>query len=100
MKNSLMRKYRPQMILFLIIVIETGIFTGLDSPVKVARYHSLAIIQETLPDCLEVIAKTQDGEIMAVKHKDYPVVGLQFHPESIYTEHGKRMIENFVNGVI
>ena len=54
----------------------------------------------TLPDCLEIIAKTQDGEIMAVKHKDYPVVGLQFHPESIYTEHGKRMIENFVNGVI
>ena len=78
----------------------TGIFTGLDSPVKVARYHSLAIIEKTLPDCLKIIAKTQDGEIMAVKHKDYPVVGLQFHPESIYTEHGKRMIENFVNGVI
>ena len=63
-------------------------------------YHSLAIMEETLPDGLEIIAKTQDGEIMAVKHKDYPVVGLQFHPESIYTEHGKRMIENFVNGVI
>ena len=78
----------------------TGIFTGLDSPVKVARYHSLAIIEETMPDCLKVIAKTNDGEIMAVRHKDYPVVGLQFHPESIYTEHGKRMIENFVNGVI
>ena len=76
------------------------IFTGLDSPVKVARYHSLAIIEETMPDCLKVIAKTDDGEIMAVRHKDYPVVGLQFHPESIYTEHGKRMIENFVNGVI
>ena len=81
-------------------MMEQEYFTGLDSPVKVARYHSLAIIEETLPDCLEVIAKTQDGEIMAVKHKDYPVVGLQFHPESIYTEHGKRMIENFVNGVI
>ena len=53
-----------------------------------------------MPDCLKVIAKTNDGEIMAVRHKDYPVVGLQFHPESIYTEHGKRMIENFVNGVI
>ena len=78
----------------------TGIFTRLDSPVKVARYHSLAIIEETMPDCLKVIAKTDDGEIMAVRHKDYPVVGLQFHPESIYTEHGKRMIENFVNGVI
>ena len=49
---------------------------------------------------MEIIAKTQDGEIMAVKHEDYPVVGLQLHPESIYTEHGKRMIENFVNGVI
>jgi len=49
---------------------------------------------------LEVIARTEDGEIMAVKHKEYLVVGLQFHPESIYTEHGKRMIENFVNGRI
>ena len=78
----------------------TGIFNGLDSQVKVARYQSLAIIEETLPDCLEIIAKTQDGEIMAVKHKDYPVVGLQFHLESLYTEHGKRMIESFVNGVI
>ena len=51
-------------------------------------------------DELEVIARTDDGEIMAVKHRKYPVVGLQFHPESIYTEHGKRMIENFVNGNI
>lgn len=77
-----------------------GVFTGIDSPVKVARYHSLAIIEDTLPDCLKVIARTDDGEIMAVRHKDYPVVGLQFHPESIYTDHGKRMIENFVNGLI
>lgn len=83
-------------------VIHNGqsIFAGVPSPVKVARYHSLAIIEDTLPDELEVIARTQDGEIMAVKHKEYPVVGLQFHPESIYTEHGKRMIENFVNGNI
>ena len=83
-------------------VIHTGesIFAGIPSPVKVARYHSLAIIEDTLPDELEVIARTEDGEIMAVKHKEYPVVGLQFHPESIYTEHGKRMIENFVNGNI
>lgn len=77
-----------------------SIFEGITSPVKVARYHSLAVIEDTLPDALEVIARTEDGEIMAVKHKEYPVVGLQFHPESIYTEHGKRMIENFVNGRI
>ena len=64
---------------------------------KVARYHSLAVKQENLPECLEVIAETADGEIMAIQHKEYPVVGLQFHPESIYTEHGKRMIENFLN---
>lgn len=83
-------------------VIHNGscIFEGIPSPVKVARYHSLAIIEGTLPDELEVIARTDDGEIMAVKHRKYPVVGLQFHPESIYTEHGKRMIENFVNGNI
>jgi anthranilate synthase component 2 len=74
----------------------TGIFEGINSPVKVARYHSLAVQRETLPECLEVTAQTEDGEIMAIRHKKYPVVGLQFHPESIYTEHGKRMIENFL----
>lgn len=78
----------------------TSIFTGINSPIKVARYHSLAVIEETIPDCLQVIAKTDDGEIMAVKHKEYPIVGLQFHPESIFTEHGKKMVENFVNGTI
>ena len=78
----------------------TSIFTGIDTPVKVARYHSLAVTSEDLPDCLSVLATTEDGEIMAMRHKDYPVVGLQFHPESIYTQHGKRMIEYFVNDVI
>ena len=78
----------------------TSIFTGIDTPVKVARYHSLAVTSEDLPDCLSVLATTEDGEIMAMRHKDYPVVGLQFHPESIYTQHGKRMIENVVNDVI
>ncbi len=78
----------------------TSIFTGIDTPIKVARYHSLAVQSGDLPECLDVLARTKDGEIMAMRHKDYPVVGLQFHPESIYTEHGKRMIENFVNGVI
>ncbi len=77
-----------------------GIFTGIDSPVKVARYHSLAVQRGDLPECLEVTAETEDGEIMALRHRDYPVVGLQFHPESIYTEHGKRMIENFLSGVM
>lgn len=75
----------------------SSIFNGIDTPIKVARYHSLAVQKEDLPDCLRVIATTNDGEIMAMCHKEYPVVGLQFHPESIYTEHGKRMIENFVN---
>ena len=76
------------------------LFKGLPKTIDVARYHSLAIIEETMPEYLKAVAKTADGEIMAVKHRDYPVIGLQFHPESIYTEHGKRMIENFVNGVI
>lgn len=77
-----------------------SIFAGLASPMMVARYHSLAILEETMPDCLRVLARTADGEIMAVRHREYPVVGLQFHPESIYTEHGKRLIENFINGRI
>lgn len=77
----------------------TGIFNGIDSPVKVARYHSLAVKEENLPECLRVTARTDDGEIMAIRHKKYPVMGLQFHPESIYTEHGKRMVENFLSGV-
>ena len=77
-----------------------SIFTGIDTPIKVARYHSLAVQKDDLPDCLKILAETEDGEIMAVHHKDYPVLGLQFHPESIYTDHGKRMIENFINDVI
>jgi anthranilate synthase component 2 len=79
---------------------KTSVFTGIDSPIKVARYHSLAVQKADLPDCLRILAETEDGEIMAIRHKEYPVVGLQFHPESIYTEHGKRIIENFVNGTI
>ena len=78
----------------------TSIFSGIDSPIKVARYHSLAVQRDTLPKELKVLAETEDGEIMAMRHREYPVVGLQFHPESIYTQHGKRMIENFINGTI
>ncbi len=77
----------------------TGIFEGINSHIKVARYHSLAIIEDTVPDCLRVTARTEDGEIMAVEHKEFPIIGLQFHPESIYTEHGKKMIENFINKI-
>jgi anthranilate synthase component 2 len=75
------------------------IFAGIPSPVKVARYHSLAVQEADLPECLTVTARTADGEIMAIRHREYPVIGLQFHPESIYTEHGKRMVENFINGI-
>lgn len=78
----------------------SSVFAGIDSPIKVARYHSLAVLSEGLPECLKVLAQTEDGEIMAMRHREYPVVGLQFHPESIYTEHGKRIIENFVVGVV
>ena len=74
-----------------------GIFEGLNDDIKVARYHSLAVIEATLPECLEVTARTDDGEIMALQHKEYDIYGLQFHPESIYTQHGKKLIENFIN---
>ena len=74
----------------------TGLFQGIPSPIAVARYHSLAVQEEGLPECLLVTARTTDGEIMAMQHRKYPVYGLQFHPESIYTEHGKRIIENFL----
>lgn len=77
-----------------------GIFQDIPSPMKVARYHSLAVQQQNLPECFEVTARTADGEIMAIQHREYPVVGLQFHPESICTEHGKRMIENFIDGTL
>lgn len=79
---------------------KSSVFTGIDSPIKVARYHSLALQKEDLPETLRILAETEDGEIMAVRHKEHPVVGLQFHPESIYTEHGKRIVENFVNGTM
>lgn len=75
---------------------EEGVFYGLESPLKIARYHSLAVDFETLPNCLEVMAKTDDGEVMAIKHEDFQVVGIQFHPESVLTVEGKKIIENFV----
>ena len=76
-----------------------GIFEGIDSPIKVARYHSLAILEETMPDSLVVTARTEDGEIMAVKAKDYPVYGVQFHPESILTPDGLTILKNFIKEI-
>lgn len=73
-----------------------GIFAGIPNPVKVARYHSLAVQEDSLPKDFIISARTEDGEIMAIQHKEYPVIGIQFHPESIYTDHGKKMIENFL----
>lgn len=73
------------------------LFNGLPETALVARYHSLAADEKTLPECLEITAATTDGEIMAVKHKDYEVYGVQFHPESIMTPNGKDMLKNFIN---
>lgn len=73
-----------------------GVFTDVPSPLKVTRYHSLIIKKDTLPQSLKITAETADGEIMGVRHSEYPTEGVQFHPESIMTEHGKKMIKNFV----
>lgn len=72
------------------------LFKGLTGEIDVARYHSLAADKDSLPEMLKAVAITKDGEIMAVAHKEYEVYGLQFHPESILTTDGKRMIENFI----
>ena len=72
-----------------------ALYRNLDSHVPVARYHSLAADPDTMPDCLEITAVTDDGEIMGVKHKSYNVYGVQFHPESIMTPDGKVMLKNF-----
>lgn len=75
------------------------LFTGCPEVAPVARYHSLAAAANTIPECLKVTALTDDGEIMAVQHKEYPVYGVQFHPESIMTPNGKQMLENFVKEI-
>jgi para-aminobenzoate synthetase component II len=72
------------------------IFEGLENPFPAARYHSLIVKKETLPDCLEVSAWTEEGEIMAIRHKTLPVEGVQFHPESILTTPGKQLLRNFI----
>ena len=75
------------------------LFKGLPEKFPAARYHSLAAIEETLPEELVVTARAEDGEIMAVEHKEYPVYGVQFHPESVMTPDGRKMIENFLERV-
>lgn len=74
----------------------TGVFAGLPQPFRATRYHSLVAEPATIPDCLVVNARTADGIIMAVRHRSLPVHGVQFHPESIATEHGHRLLENFL----
>ena len=73
-----------------------GCFKGIASPMSVVRYHSLAVERATLPDCLEVSATAEDGEIMGIRHKQYLIEGVQFHPESILTYGGKRLLANFL----
>ncbi len=73
-----------------------GVFRGLPNPFSAIRYHSLVVEQDRLPDCLEVTAWTDDGEIMGLKHKQHPVEGIQFHPESFMTEVGKDLLRNFL----
>jgi anthranilate synthase/aminodeoxychorismate synthase-like glutamine amidotransferase len=74
----------------------TGLFAGLPSPFEATRYHSL-IVSGPVPDCLEVTAFTAEGEVMALQHRQYPVFGVQFHPESILTQHGKQILQSFLN---
>jgi len=75
---------------------KSKIFEGLPEKIEVGRYHSLAADEKTIPNCLNIIARSVDGEIMAVKHENYEIYGLQFHPESILTKHGKEIIANFM----
>lgn len=76
---------------------QSPLFLGMSSPLQVARYHSLALEPETLPDCLRVIAHTDDGEIMAVQHREHPTFGVQFHPESILTPQGREILKRFLD---
>ncbi len=74
-----------------------GLFAGLESPFEATRYHSLIVRRETLPDCLEITAETAEGEIMGLRHREHPVHGVQFHPESILTSSGKQILKNFLS---
>jgi anthranilate synthase component 2 len=76
---------------------DQGLFKGLPTPFEATRYHSLIVERETLPDCLNVTAWLKDGTIMGLEHRDLPIQGVQFHPESIRSEHGHALLQNFVN---
>jgi anthranilate synthase component 2 len=76
-----------------------GVFKGLNNPFSAIRYHSLAVTRETLPDCFEITAWTDDGTIMGLRHKQFPLQGVQFHPESFMTQNGKELLKNFLEGV-
>ena len=76
---------------------ESVLFKGFGKTTEVARYHSLAADENTMPDCLKVTAKTDDGEVMAVEHKEFKVYGVQFHPESILTPEGRKMLRNYLD---
>lgn len=73
-----------------------GIYKGIENPMQAIRYHSLAIDESTLPDCLEVTARAEDGEIMGIRHKEHLVVGMQYHPESILSPSGMQLLKNFI----
>jgi anthranilate synthase component 2 len=77
----------------------TGVFAGLPSPFEATRYHSLIVERESLPDCLEVNAWLEGGMIMGLRHRELPIHGVQFHPESIASEHGHKLLKNFLNMV-
>jgi anthranilate synthase/aminodeoxychorismate synthase-like glutamine amidotransferase len=74
----------------------TSVFRNLPSPFTATRYHSLLVRRDSLPDCLEITAETAEGEIMGLRHREYPVHGVQFHPESILTQHGHDLLRNFL----
>lgn len=74
----------------------TSVFEGIPSPFTATRYHSLLVERESLPDCLEITAETEEGEIMGLRHKEYAIEGVQFHPESIVTDYGHHMLRNFL----
>ncbi len=74
-----------------------GVFKGLGNPFEATRYHSLIVERESLPDCLEITAETEEKEIMGLRHKELPMHGVQFHPESILTAEGKKLLQNFLN---
>ena len=75
-----------------------GVFRGLPNPFQATRYHSLIVRRETMPECLKITAETDQREVMGVRHREFPVEGVQFHPESILTQHGKELLANFVKG--